>query len=352
MGCRVWGYHVRQTLTLLAGDHSSTEKSTINNDAPSIATARWKQDCWEVQFVLEVKKWWRHSRWNITEDLAGYFFMAPTILVIGAFVVLPIIYAVFLSLHKVRLLGGIEYKFIGFGNFLRLVEDERVWIALSNTAQYVAIVVPTQTVLALVLAVTLNSGVRGKNWWRILYFLPTVTSSAVLTLIFMWIYNTNGLLNDLLAFLGLPTYNWLGDPAVALKGIMIMNIWSTAPFYMVIYLAALQDIPQTLYEAAALDGANSWQQFIYITVPLLKPVTLFVVTVGVIGTFQLFDQSYIFSNGNGGPNNATLTVVLLIYQSVFRNLQMGYGSAIAFVLAAIIITITLIQRRFFGSEKT
>ncbi|BAZ32037.1 binding-protein-dependent transport systems inner membrane component [Cylindrospermum sp. NIES-4074] len=277
--------------------------------------------------------------------------MMPTILVLGTFVVLPILYAVFLALHKVQLLGGIEYEFIGFRNFTRLVEDERVWIALRNTAQYVAIVVPTQTILALILAVTLNSGIRGKNWWRILYFLPTVTSSAVLTLIFMWIYNTDGLFNHFLALIGLPTYNWLGDPAVALKGIMIMNIWSTAPFYMVIYLAALQDIPQTLYEAAELDGASGWEQFTHITLPLLQPVTFFVVAVGVIGTFQLFDQSYIFSGGTGGPNNATLTLVLLIYQAVFRNLQMGYAAAVAFLLAAVIIAITLIQRRLFGGES-
>ncbi|MBD2594873.1 sugar ABC transporter permease [Nostoc spongiaeforme FACHB-130] len=301
--------------------------------------------------MWQVSRRQQNARWNLTENLAGYFFLAPTLLILGTFVVLPILYAVFLSLHKVQLLGGIEYEFIGFRNFSRLIEDERVWIALKNTAEYVAIVVPSQTILALVLAVTLNSGIRGKNWWRILYFLPTVTSSAVLTLIFMWIYNTDGLLNDVLAFVGLPTYNWLGDPNVALKGIMIMNIWSTAPFYMVIYLAALQDIPQKLYEAAELDGANGWQQFIYITIPILRPVTFFVVAIGIIGTFQLFDQSYIFSGGTGGPNNATLTLVLLIYQAVFRNLQMGYAAAIAFLLALVIITMTLIQRRLFGGEK-
>jgi multiple sugar transport system permease protein len=301
--------------------------------------------------VFQISRRRSNPRLNITEDLAGYMFMMPTILVLGTFVVSPILYAVFLSLQKVQLLGGIKYEFIGFRNFTRLVEDERVWIALRNTAEYVVIVVPIQTVLALILAVTLNSGIRGKNWWRILYFLPTVTSSAVLTLIFMWIYNTDGLLNDFLASIGLPTYNWLGDPAVALKGIMLMNIWSTAPFYMVIYLAALQDIPQTLYEAAELDGANGWQKFIHITIPLLQSVTFFVVAIGVIGTFQLFDQSYIFSGGTGGPNNATLTVVLLIYQAVFRNLQMGYAAAIAFLLAAVIITITLVQRRLFGGER-
>ncbi|MEL6165377.1 MAG: sugar ABC transporter permease [Cyanobacteria bacterium J06628_3] len=285
------------------------------------------------------------------QNLTGYLFLAPTILVLGIFVILPILYAVFLSLQKVQLLGGIEYEFVGFRNFSQLVEDERVWIALKNTAEYVIIVVPSQTILALFLAVTLNSGIRGKSWWRVLFFLPTVTSSTVLTLIFMWIYNTNGLLNDFLSIIGLPTYNWLGDPNVALKAIMIMNIWSTAPFFMVIYLAGLQDIPKSLYEAAELDGANEWHKFIHITVPMLNPVTFFVVAMGIIGTFQLFDQSYIFSKGTGGPNNATLTVVLLIYQAVFRNLQMGYAAAIAFLLAAVIITITLIQRRIFGGEN-
>ncbi len=301
--------------------------------------------------MYQLKRRQKITRWNIRQDLPGYLFLTPAIVVLVTFVVSPIIWAVFLSLHKVQLLGGIKYEFIGFRNYTRLIADERVWIALKNTAEYVAIVVPTQTILALVLAVILNSGVRGKNWWRILYFLPTVTSSAVLTLIFMWIYNINGLLNNVLAFLGLPTYNWLGDPAVALKGIMIMNIWSTAPFYMVIYLAALQDIPQTLYEAAELDGANSWQKFIYITIPILKPVTFFVVAMGIIGTFQLFDQSYIFSGGTGGPNNATLTIVLLIYQAVFRNLQMGYGAAIAFVLALVIISVTLMERQLFGGKR-
>lgn len=281
------------------------------------------------------------------ENLVGYLFMAPALLILGTFVVLPILYAVFLSVHKVQLLGGVKYEFVGLQNFARLQEDDLIWIALKNTAEYVAIVVPAQTLLALLLAVTLNTGIRGKSLWRIIYFLPTITSSTVLTLIFMWIYNTNGLLNHVLQALSLPTYNWLGDPAVALKGIMIMNIWSTAPFFMVIYLAALQNIPKSLYEAAQIDGANTWEQFLFITLPLLKPVTFFVMTMGVIGTFQLFDQSYIFSNGSGGPNNATLTLVLLIYQYVFRNLQMGYAAAIAFLLAVVIISTTLIQKRSF-----
>ena len=273
--------------------------------------------------------------------------MLPALLIIGTFVVLPILYAVFLSLQKVQLLGGIRYEFVGLRNYARLLQDDLIWTALGNTVQYVGIVVPTQTALALLLAVTLNAGVKGKNLWRIIFFLPTITSSTVLTLIFMWIYSSNGLLNQALEAGSLPTFNWLGNPAVALKGIMIMNIWSTAPFFMVIYLAALQDIPKFLYEAAEMDGASAWDQFWLITLPLLRPVTFFVMAMGIIGTFQLFDQSYIFSGGSGGPNNATLTLVLLIYQYVFRNLQMGYAAALAVLLALVIIFATLLQQRLF-----
>lgn len=290
------------------------------------------------------------SEFRKTEALNGYIFMFPTIIVLGAFLLLPILCAVFLAFYKVQLLGEISYSFRGWKNFLRLVSDERVGIALKNTVEYVAVVVPIQTILALILALMLNTQLKGKDWFRILFFLPTVTSSAVLTLIFMWICNSNGLLNNLLDFFGLPTYNWLGDPAVALKAIMLMNIWSTAPFFMVIYLAALQDIPETLYEAATIDGASRWDKFVCITLPFLRPVTFFIVVMGIIGTFQLFDQSYIFSRGTGGPNNSTLTVVLLIYQYAFRSLDMSYAATLALMLASVIMIVTLIQRYWFREE--
>ena len=292
---------------------------------------------------------WRTK--SFREALTGYSFMAPTLLIMGIFILLPITYAIFLAFHKVRILGEVSYRFIGLKSFIRMMDDERVWIALKNTAEYVLIVVPIQTILGLALALILNSQIKGKKTFRIIFFLPTVTSSAVLTLIFMWIYNSNGLLNNILAFLGLPTYNWIGDPTVALKAIMLMNIWSTAPFFMVIYLAALQDISISLYEAATIDGANKWEQFISITLPLLKPVTFFIVVMGVIGTFQLFDQSYIFSAGSGGPNNSTLTIVLLIYQYAFKSLDMGYAAALALMLAGVIMVATLIQRYFFKEEN-
>ncbi|CAN7504790.1 carbohydrate ABC transporter permease [Rossellomorea sp. LjRoot5] len=292
------------------------------------------------------------SKKRLKDAGQGYLFMSPTLLVLAVFIIGPILYAIFLSFHKVQLLGDMSFDFVAFDNFTRLMEDNRAIIALKNTAKYVLIVVPTQTFLALVLAATLNAGLKGEKLFRIVYFLPTLTSSAVLTLIFMWMYNKEGLINNILDKVGLPTYNFLGDPDIALNAIMLMNIWATAPFFMVIYLAALQDIPDSLYEAAELDGASAIQKFFYVTVPFLRPVTSFVVIMGVIGTFQLFDQSYIFSGGSGGPNNSTLTVVLLIYQYAFKSLgSMGYAAALAFALALIILVATLIQRKFSKEES-
>lgn len=293
----------------------------------------------------------KKSNKQFTDLVSAYIFMSPTIIILAIFLVLPILLAIGLSLYKVQPLGDISYAFRGWKNFFRVTQDERVAIVLKNTIEYVLIVVPIQTILALGLALILNTQIKGKNIFRVLFFLPTVTSSAVLTLIFMWICNSNGLLNNFLAFIHLPTYNWLGDPKVALKAIMLMNIWSTAPLFMVIYLAAMQDIPQNLYEAATIDGANWFDKFIWITLPFLKPITFFVIVMGIIGTFQLFDQSYIFSRGSGGPNNSTLTVVLLIYQYAFKNLDMGYAVALALLLTLVIRTVTLMQRYLFKEER-
>ena len=299
-----------------------------------------------------MKKKRTYSKRSLREASQGYSFMAPTIFVLALFIIGPILYAFFLSFHKVQLLGTATYEFVGLSNFTNISDDSRALRALWNTFKYVIIVVPIQTLLALILAATLNAGLKGQSIFRIVYFLPTLTSSAVLTLIFMWMYNQNGLVNEILSIIGLPTYNWMGDPSVALIAIMIMNIWATAPFFMVIYLAALQDIPDSLYEAAELDGANAYKKFIYITVPNLRPVTSFVIIMGLIGTFQLFDQSFIFSGGSGGPDNSTLTVVLLIYQYAFKSLgTMGYAAAIAVMLSIVILGATLLQRKFSKEES-
>ncbi|MDO6354043.1 sugar ABC transporter permease [Caloramator sp. CAR-1] len=148
----------------------------------------------------------------------------------------------------------------------------------------------------------------------------------------------------------MPPYNWFGDPRLALPTIMMMAIWSSVGLYMVIFLAGLQDIPSSLYEAARIDGASKIQEVLYITVPLLKPTIFFNLVVSLIGTFQVFDQAFVVSNGTGGPLDSTMTVVLYLYNTGFRDFQMGYASAIAFILFAIIFILTLIQRKFFGEE--
>ncbi|KXG74890.1 carbohydrate ABC transporter permease [Thermotalea metallivorans] len=286
------------------------------------------------------------------EEINGYLFILPAIVVIFTFVLLPIGYSIFLSFFKVKLLGGVQYDFTGLKNYLTIVTDERAKIALWNTLKYVIIVVPTQTMIALILASILNSGIKFQNGFRIIYFLPTLTSSAALTLIFMWMFSLEGFMNQFIGWLGFAPKNWLGDPRVALNAIMVMNIWSTVPYFMTIYLAALQDIPRAQYEAAEIDGASAIQKFLYITVPNLKPITNFVLIMGIIGTFQLFDQSYIFSGGSGGPSNATLTVVLLIYQYAFRTMNtIGYASSMAVVLAIIIMIATIIARKINREES-
>ena len=170
-----------------------------------------------------VKLFNKNSKTQNTNILTGYIFIAPTIIIWGVFMMLPILIALILAFSKVQLLGEFDYSFRGLKNFIRMTSDERVWIALKNTAEYVAIVVPSQTIIALTLALILNAKIKGKTWFRIIFFIPTVTSSAVLTLIFLWIYNSNGLLNNIFVFLGLPTYNWIGDPNVALRAIMFMK---------------------------------------------------------------------------------------------------------------------------------
>jgi len=183
--------------------------------------------------------------------------------------------------------------------------------------------------------------------------LPTLTSSAALTLIFMFIFNINGPLNHFLMSMGLYAHpiNFLQNPAYSLKVIMVMNIWSTVPNFMTVYLASLVDLPKSFYEAAEVDGATAWQKLRYITVPYLRPITTYVLLTGIIGTFQMFDQAYIFSNGSGGPDNSTLTVALMIYQYAFGSMNtMGYACALAIILTIIIFIVSRLTEKLNGSN--
>ena len=287
------------------------------------------------------------------ESIQGYGFMIPTLIIIGVFTIFPLGYAVYLSFNRVNLLQG-TFEWIGFGNYRIAFGDERLMIALRNTIRYVAFVVPSQTFLALVMASVLNSGIKFQRTFRTIYFLPTLTSSAALTMIFMFLFAVNGPVNAALVGWGwIPeAINFVDDVNFALNTIMVMNVWSTVPLFMTIYLAGLQDVDASLYEAASIDGANTWDKFTKITIPNLTPVTNYVLLMGIIGTIQIFDQAFIISGGTGGPMNATLTVVLLIYRYAFEfRGTMGYAATLAILLAIFIFIISMVVRLINREES-
>jgi multiple sugar transport system permease protein len=295
------------------------------------------------------------KRDKIGEAAQGVAFVLPTVIIMTIFMILPIVYAFYLSFNKVSLVGDVQYQFIGFKNYLTAFKDERVLIALKNTLRYVVIVVPIQTMIALVLAFVLNSGIKFQNTFRTLLFLPTLTSSSALTMIFMFLFSMNGPVNKLLIQMGLLSapVGFLNESATVMNAIIIMNIWSTVPMFMTIYLAGLQDIPNTMYEAAEIDGASVFQRLTKITIPQLVPVTNYIIMIGLASTFQLFDQTYIVSGGSGGPNNATLTLSLIIYQYAFKTFgTIGYASAIAILLTIVIFTISFILRKYTNEDVT
>lgn len=277
--------------------------------------------------------------------ISAYAFLLPALLLICLFTLAPIAYALFVSLQKMDIISG-RYSYIGLRNLNYLIEDDKFWAACRNTFNYVMIVVPLQTAIALFLACLINGKVRFKRAFLTLLFLPTLTSSAAMTMIFMWLFNNNGLIvNFLKDYFGI-TVNFLYDPAFALAIIMLMNVFSTIPGFMVVFLAGLQEIPKSLYEAAMLDGAGPFSKHWEISVPQLTPITCYVVTMGLIGCFQVFDQAFILSGGDGGPDNATLTFTLLIYHFAFKNYNtMGLACMLAVVLTLIIFCVTMALNR-------
>ncbi len=231
-------------------------------------------------------------------------------------------------------------NFVGLENFKSMLDDEYFWIALKNSFVFAAVVTPIQTLLALVLAVAANSKVRGVSFFKTSFFIPSITSSAAISMIFLLLYSKPGLINRLLGIFGFEPIDWLGNPRTALTAVMAMNIWTTAGYFMVTFLAGLQNIPRSIIEAAIIDGANGWTRFWKITLPLLRPQITFVVTMGIIGTLQVFDQIYFLIK-----SQENVTMAMYIYQNAFRYGKMGYASAIALVFFLIIFLVTLVQRR-------
>lgn len=287
------------------------------------------------------------------EWLQGYLFITPAIAVLGVFLILAVVFVIYLSFHKVNLFTR-TYEFVGLDNFARLRLDHMALTAIGNSLRFSVIVVPVQTITALILAYVLSSKIKLSKTFRSILFLPTLTSSSALTLIFMFMFNMQGPVNNLLLEIGIISerINFLDNPQFALQTIMLMCIWSTFPMYMTLYIASLVDMPQNMYEAAGLDGANVVHKFFYITIPYLRPITTYVLLTGIIGTLQMFDQAYIFSDGSGGPANSTLTIALLVYRYAFGPQNaMGYAATLAVILAVLILIISLIVNKINKEER-
>jgi multiple sugar transport system permease protein len=283
-----------------------------------------------------------------SQAVAGYTLVLPALAHLCIFALWPIGFVVFMSLHRWPLLGGAQ-SFIGLGNYRILLGDDAFWHAMLNSALFTVGTVPVSLLLALGLASLLAQPLKTRGLLRTLYFLPVVTSTVAVAMVFSWVYHPEfGLLNYGLGLIGIDGPNWLGDPRTALPALMIMSVWKGLGYSVVIYLAGISAIPPELYEVAALEGANAWQRFWQITVPLLKPTTVFLAVTGVIGSFQVFTAVYTMTEG--GPLRSTDVVVYHIFRSAFERFHLGYASAQALVLFAVILAVTLLQVRLLRKE--
>lgn len=273
---------------------------------------------------------------------APYFFLAPFFALFGVFMVYPLFDSIRLSTYSVR--GMQNQTFVGLENIERLIADPLFWTALWNTAYFAAGSLLLQLPVALALALLLsNARLKGRNLFRLSFFSPVLISGVFIAVIFYLLYDRRyGLVNRVLG----SEIQWLQDPDLVMPALILAGVWRWAGFNMVYFLAGLQSIRQELYEAAAVDGAGPWQSFVHVTIPALKPVIAFVVITSMIGSFQLFDLPYVLTEG--GPGNASMTMVMYLYKHGFEFINLGYAATIGWALAVIIGVISIIQVRLFG----
>ncbi|MFC1563854.1 extracellular solute-binding protein [candidate division KSB1 bacterium] len=279
--------------------------------------------------------------------LRGYAFLAPSMLVLLVFIFVPVVFSLFLSFHHWNVVSSTK-PFVGLENYRDLLRDSMFWSALKNTVVY-SLHVPIGMAISLSIALLLNRRIKGGNVFRTLFFLPSISSFVAVALVWKLIYNSQfGLANYIMSFAGITGIKWLEDPATAMISIMLLSIWMGIGYQMVIFLAGLKNIPKEYYEAARTDGANAWYQFRHITFPLLMPTTFFILVTSLIGSFQVFSLIYVMTEG--GPLQSTDVAVYHIYKNAWEYLQMGYASAMSWVLFFIIMIITWIQFRFLGKK--
>lgn len=282
-------------------------------------------------------------------ERTAWLFLAPALIVLAVFTLYPMGQAVYLSLTDYNLIRAAE--FIGLDNYIELFADEAFWNAFGNTLLYAVVVTPLTVVFALALALLLNKKFTGRAFARTAIFLPFIVSLGIIAIAWAFLLDPNiGLLSYWLGFIGIvPEQGWLTDPRFAMAAVMIVGVWKSVGFYMVIYLAGLQSIPGEMYEAARLDGAGAWQRFRSITWPLLSNQTLLVSVLALIATLQAFDQIWVMTRG--GPFFRTETLVMLIYREGFLDLRFGYASAISFVLLIFVFVLSMVQFGFLRRKQ-
>lgn len=279
---------------------------------------------------------------NGRRRLDGWLLFSPWILTFAIFWLFPLVYSFILSLTDYRLLSR-QVEWTGFSNYIKLFSDPDFLVALKNSFIFVVGTIPFTTAIALGLALLLNEKFRGRTFFRAAYFMPSITAMVVIALIFSNLYARGGYIHLLAQMAGLhpPENGFLLSTATALASIMAMDIWMASGYYMLLFLGGLQTIPTELYEAARISGASSWQRFRYITLPMLKPVLLFIIVINSIKSFQVFVEIFVMTKG--GPLNATFTGVYFVYETGLRQFDFGYASAAAYVLFAIIALASVIQ---------
>jgi len=277
-----------------------------------------------------------------------YLFLLPAVGLLFLFLFVPVILSFLISFTNWNIYAFSDLSrinFIGLQNYISLFKDNVFWKAMMNTIIFAGVGVPANIVVALFMAVLLNeSFLKGRTFFKASFFMPVITTLVAVAVIWRWIYNPEyGLLNYVLKLLSLPTQDWLGSTKFALPALILMSVWKNFGYNMVIFLAGLQTIPKSLYEASSIDGANKWEQFVYITLPSLKPTMFFVTIMSTIGYLQFFAEPYIMTKG--GPLNSTLSVVYYLYQNGFKFFQLGYATSIAYILFLFIFILTLIQMK-------
>lgn len=291
----------------------------------------------------------RHNR--LTRSRIGLLYVAPFFVLFAMFLVWPTIYGLYLSFTDRNLAGSAAPDLVGFANYLEAFGDPLMWKTLGNTLWFTILTTIPLVIISLAVAMLVNMRLEGQWLWRLSIFMPYLLASTVVSQIWVWLFNPDlGAFNSVLGIFGLTGPAWLQDPNTAMSGVVVATVWWTLGFNFLLYLAALQNIPDSVLEAASVDGANGWRKTVSIVIPLLNRTTLLVIALQVLASVKVFDQIYQMTEG--GPDNSTRSTLQLVYDTGFSSYRLGYASAISYIFFAIVVVLSLIQLRVFSRKET